>query len=31
MLRTTLEGDTPFHLANDGRRVESFLVSPFDA
>tara|TARA_B100000676_G_scaffold301441_1_gene348631 strand:- start:23 stop:1009 length:987 start_codon:yes stop_codon:yes gene_type:complete len=30
MLRTTLEGDTPFHLAEDGRRVESFLVSPLE-
>ena len=30
MLRTTLEGDTPFHLADDGRRIESFLVSPLE-
>ena len=30
MLRTTLKGDTLFHLADEGRRVESFLVSPFD-
>ncbi len=28
MLRTTLEGDVPFHLAADGRRIESFLVQP---
>ena len=30
MLRPTLEGDTPFHFTDDGRRVESFLVSPLE-
>jgi len=28
MLRTTLEGDTPFYLAKDGKRIESAMVSP---
>ena len=28
MLRTTLEGDVPFHLAADGRRIESAVVQP---